>query len=298
MTHPLPLLFHNESPKQTSSPETSSTHQQPTTPFLHQKFEQLSVRTLILSDIHLGTPDAKAREVRRLLKRVKCDTLILNGDIIDAWALKRGGEWSHSHSKLIRTILKKMETEDCKIIYIRGNHDDILERFSPLLLGNLQILKEHIHTAKNGKKYLVVHGDGFDSISTNHKWIAVIGSVGYDYLLAFNRYYNMWRAWRGKEYFSLSKAIKTRVKSAVSFVGKYEEQLQSLAHYKHCEGIICGHIHSIADKVLGNIHYLNSGDWVETLSFIIETHEGDFNVHHYTDLSALLEKNAKKPLQS
>ncbi len=249
---------------------------------------ELRCETIFLSDIHLGTSDSKAREAVRLLKKTVCRKIVLNGDIIDAWALKRGGSWTHPHTRFIRTLLKKMEKENCEVIYVRGNHDDIVERFAPLFLGNLKIVKEHIHEGLNGKRYLVTHGDGFDTISTNHKWVAVAGSIGYDFLLAFNRYYNLWRSWRGKEYYSLSKSVKNKVKSAVSFIGRYEDQLLCLAGHRKCDGIICGHIHHPADKKIEGVHYLNCGDWVETMSFVMEGTDGEFSTHLYSDLGGLL----------
>jgi UDP-2,3-diacylglucosamine pyrophosphatase LpxH/glycosyltransferase involved in cell wall biosynthesis len=240
-------------------------------------------RTVFLSDIHLGTADSKAREVTSFLKRIRCQKLVLNGDIIDGWALRRGSRWRNHHSRVIRVILKKMEKEGTEVVYLRGNHDDIIGRFLPLTFGALTILDEHIHSGPDGKRYLVIHGDGFDSVSTRHKWLAVIGSVGYDWLLGLNRIYNHWRAWRGKEYYSVSKAIKARVKSAVSFVGKYEEQLQKLARRKKCDGIICGHIHTPEDKQVGEIHYLNSGDWVESLTAIVEHEDGRMELVRYNE---------------
>lgn len=246
-----------------------------------KSLEPFACRTVIISDLHLGTVDAKAEEVVSFLKSIKCDKLILNGDFIDGWALKRGAAWSVRHSRVIRIILKKMEKEQTKVIYTRGNHDDILERFMPISFGSLQILKEHIHHTADGKKYLIVHGDGFDSIATNHKWMAKIGSIGYDSLLKINRIYNLYRSFRGKEYYSLSKAVKAKVKSAVSFVDEYEKQLEKLAIHKKCDGIICGHIHTPADKQLETIHYLNSGDWVESLTAIIEHSDGRMEVVEY-----------------
>ena len=249
----------------------------------NDKREKLSCRTLFLSDIHLGTPDCKAAEVLHFLKHIKCSKLVLNGDIIDGWALRRGGRWRGKHSRVIRKILKMMEKDHTEVIYLRGNHDDILERFLPLAFGRLKVGKEHIHVSPAGKRYLVVHGDGFDSVSTNHRWLAMMGAVGYDFLLKVNRFYNQWRAWRGKEYFSLSKSVKARVKSAVSFVDRYEELLQDLARLKNCEGIICGHIHTPEDKMTGDIHYLNSGDWVESLTAIIEHHDGRMELVRYDE---------------
>ena len=238
-------------------------------------------RTVILSDIHLGTPDSKADEVVDFLKHLRCEKLILNGDIIDGWALRRGGKWSNRHSRFIRKVLKMTERDETEVIYLRGNHDEILERFLPLSFGKIKFTKEHIHRTATGKRYLVVHGDGFDSVSTNHKWIASLGAVGYDFLLKVNRFYNLWRSWRGKEYFSLSKRVKAKVKSAVSFVDRYEELLQELASHRKCDGIICGHIHTPEDKHVGPIHYLNSGDWVESLTAIIEHHDGRLELVQY-----------------
>jgi UDP-2,3-diacylglucosamine pyrophosphatase LpxH/glycosyltransferase involved in cell wall biosynthesis len=247
---------------------------------------KVSFRTVFLSDIHLGTPDSKATEVVDFLKRIRCEKLVLNGDIIDGWALRRGSKWLPRHSRVVRKILKMSEKDKTEVIYLRGNHDDILERFLPLAFGKIRFTKEHIHKAANGKRYLVVHGDGFDSVSTNHKWLASFGAVGYDTLLHINRWYNRWRAWQGKEYFSLSKRVKAKVKSAVSFIDKYEQLLQELALHRKCDGIICGHIHTPEDKQVGDVHYLNSGDWVESLTAIVEHHDGRMELISFDDFMA------------
>jgi UDP-2,3-diacylglucosamine pyrophosphatase LpxH/glycosyltransferase involved in cell wall biosynthesis len=247
------------------------------------KRSKLDCRTVFLSDIHLGTPDSKADEVVAFLKRIRCRKLVLNGDIIDGWALKRGSRWTSRHSRVIRKVLKLTERDKTEVIYLRGNHDEILDRFMPLAFGRVRMAREHIHNTPDGRRYLVVHGDGFDSISTRHKWLALLGAVGYDFLLQVNRLYNHWRAWRGMEYFSLSKTVKARVKSAVCFVDRYEELLQGLARHRGCDGIICGHIHTPEDKRVGDVHYLNSGDWVESLTAIIEHHDGRMELVHYRD---------------
>ena len=241
---------------------------------------KLRVRTVFVSDVHLGMPDCKAAQASHFLRNTLCDKLVLNGDIIDAWHLRRLGGWNKAHTHFIRTVLRKMEKENTQIIYLRGNHDDILDRFIPITLDNFLITGEHIHRTTAGD-YLVVHGDGFDHVTTNHPWIAHLGGMGYNLLLRVNRVYNWWRRVRGKESFSLSRWVKLKVKSAVSFVGRYEEQLQELARAKGCRGIICGHIHSPADKVIGETHYLNSGDWVESLTAIIEHLDDRFEVITY-----------------
>ena len=258
------------------------------------KREKLECRTVIVSDLHLGSPDSKADEVVEFLKHVRPRKLVLNGDIIDGWALKRGSRWTPRHSRVIRKILKMTERDDTEVVYLRGNHDEILERFLPLAFGRVRLVKEHIHEAANGRRYLVVHGDGFDSVSTNHKWLALLGAVGYDFLLKINRHYNRWRAWRGKEHYSLSKNIKARVKSAVCFVDRYEELLQQLARHRRCDGIICGHIHTPEDKHVGDVHYLNSGDWVESLTAIIEHEDGKMELVEHREFMRRMQASSEK----
>lgn len=243
---------------------------------------RLHVKTLILSDIHLGIADSKAIQAAHLLRNCDCERILLNGDIIDAWALKGSGKWTSEHTHFIRTVLKKMEKEQTEVVYLRGNHDDLLERFLPFKLGGLSIMDEYILTSGQ-RNYLVVHGDGFDHVTTNHRWLAHAGSMGYDLLLRINRLYNGYCRWRGKESFSLSRWVKMKVKQAVGFIGRYEEQLQNLARWKGCQGIICGHIHTPADKMIDDIHYLNSGDWVESMTCIVEGHDQQFEILTYAD---------------
>ena len=258
---------------------------------------KLRVRTVFISDVHLGMPDCKAAQVSHFIRHIQCDRLIMNGDIIDAWYLKSSGGWNKSHTHFLRTVLKKMEKESTEILYLRGNHDDILDRFIPIQLDNFLITNEHIHHTKRGD-YLVVHGDGFDHVTTNHPWIAKLGGVGYNILLRVNRIYNWYRLARGKENFSLSRWVKLKVKSAVSFVSKYEEQLQELARARNCKGIICGHIHSPANKMVGETHYLNSGDWVEYMTAILEHDNGDFEVISYDDFCQRKKRQPKGSIKS
>jgi UDP-2,3-diacylglucosamine pyrophosphatase LpxH len=238
------------------------------------------VRSVILSDVHLGTPDCKAAEVTHFLKHTRCQRLILNGDIIDGWRLRRGAEWHRTHTRFIRRILTMVQKKDTDVVYLRGNHDDFLRRLLPLQFSGLKLVEDTIVDTPRGR-YLVLHGDVFDGVVKNMVFLAHVGDVGYALLLRLNRLYNRFRAWRGKEYFSLSKAIKARVKQAVSFVGKYEEQVAALARSRGCVGVICGHIHTPADKMMDDIHYLNSGDWVESLTAIVEHHDGRFELVHY-----------------
>jgi UDP-2,3-diacylglucosamine pyrophosphatase LpxH len=239
--------------------------------------KKLRVRTVIISDVHLGTPDAKVREVNHFLRSVRCEKLILNGDIIDGWQLRRGGHWSKAETRFVRIALKKLEKRDTEIVYLRGNHDDILASFLPLDFENLRIVEDYVHEGVRGR-YLVLHGDVFDTITKNFVFLAHLGDWGYRALLRLNRAYNAWRAWRGLEYWSLSRAIKARVKSAVSHISKFETQLAQLARERGCTGVMCGHIHTPADKMLGDIHYLNSGDWVESLTAVVEHWDGRYEL--------------------
>ena len=239
--------------------------------------KRLRVRTVIISDVHLGTPDCKAREVNHFLRTVRCEKLILSGDIIDGWQLKRTGQWTKAHTRFIRIVLKKLEKRGTEVVYLRGNHDDILSAFLPLEFENLRIVEDYIHEGPRGR-YLVLHGDVFDTVTKNFVFLAHLGDWGYRALLQLNRIYNAWRAWRGKEYWSLSKAIKARVKEAVSHVSNFEEHIAELARARGCTGVMCGHIHTAADKMLGPVHYLNSGDWVESLTAIVEHYDGRFEL--------------------
>lgn len=249
--------------------------------------QTLHYKTLILSDVHLGSADCKVNEVNHLLKHVRCEKLILNGDIIDGWRLKRKGGWTKAHSRFIRLVLKKVEKKDTQVIYLRGNHDDILGRFLPLTFEGIKVVEEYIHDTGE-RKYLVFHGDVFDSVTCNLSFIAHLGAIGYDWLLGFNRIYNKWRAFRGKEYYSISKKIKAKVKSAVNFISKFEDSVVALAKARNCQGAICGHIHTPDDKMLEDIHYLNSGDWVESLTAIVEHGNGQMEVIPYARFCTLI----------
>lgn len=249
--------------------------------------QRLRFKTIILSDVHLGLPDCRIAEVNTFLRHTESEKLILNGDIIDAWHLRRWGKWKKDYTHFFRIILKKIEKNGTEVVYIRGNHDDFLWRVMPLQFEGLHVCNEHIHETPHGK-YVCVHGDGFDAVTTNHQWIAMLGGIGYSALLRANRLYNNYRRLRGKPFFSLSKLIKSRVKSAVSYVGKYEDQLQQFAARKNCEGIICGHIHTPADKRVGEVHYLNSGDWVESSTAVVETLDRQMKLVDYESFEKAL----------
>ena len=241
------------------------------------KRQKLRYRTVIISDVHLGFTDCKIGQVNHFLRHIHCDKLIMNGDIIDGWHLKKWGRWNVEHTRFFRLVLKKAEKHGTEVIYLRGNHDDILWKILPLQFDKVHLCNEYIHETPRGN-YVCVHGDGFDAITTNFRWLALLGSFSYSMLLVINRIYNWTRKIRGKEYFSISRAIKAKVKGAVNAVGRYEAALQNFARERDCIGIICGHIHTPANKMIDGIHYLNSGDWVESMTAIGETYDGQFEL--------------------
>jgi UDP-2,3-diacylglucosamine pyrophosphatase LpxH len=251
-------------------------------------------RTIVLSDIHLGISASKAREALHFLKNHKCNTLILNGDIIDGWQLRKSGRWKKHHSNFFKHVINLVAKSKCdEIIYIRGNHDDFLDEVLPFTLGNFKIKKHHIHFGVE-KKYFVTHGDIFDNVTTKLKWLAKLGDVGYTFLLWLNKNYNLYRERRGLPYYSLSQVVKARVKSAVSFINDYENALVRVAKARKCQGIICGHIHQPAVKNINGIEYLNSGDWVESLTALVEDHEGKWKVIYYQEWLNVLNRDKMK----
>ena len=240
-------------------------------------------KTIIVSDVHLGTKGSKAKEIARFLKQFHCDNLILNGDIIDGWQLKKSGSWKRKHTRFFNRVLKMMESQSTNVYYLRGNHDDFLDQILPLQIGRLQILADMTYES-NGKTYFITHGDVFDSITTNLRWIAYLGDVGYTFLLWLNRVVNYYRYKKGLPYFSLSQFVKGKVKQAVSYVDDYETELAKMAKAKGCDGIICGHIHKAENRMIDGVHYLNSGDWVETMSALAEDHEGNWELIYFNQI--------------
>lgn len=250
-------------------------------------------RTIVLSDIHLGIKASKAKEVVHFLKHHKCETLILNGDIIDGWQLRKNGKWKKQHSNFFKYVINLVAKSKCEeIIYLRGNHDDFLDEILPFTLGNFKIKRHHIHYGAD-KKYFVTHGDIFDNVTTKLKWIAKLGDVGYTFLLWLNRHYNQYRERRGLPYYSLSQVVKAKVKSAVSFISDYENELVKVAKARKCQGIICGHIHQPAIKEINGIEYLNSGDWVESLTALVEDEWGAWKIIYYNEWLQEFEKQQK-----
>jgi UDP-2,3-diacylglucosamine pyrophosphatase LpxH len=227
----------------------------------------MKYQAVIVSDLHLGTKDSKAEEFIQFLDEHPTDLLILNGDIIDGWALNRGTKWKKQHTKVISKLLKL--SNKTRIIWIRGNHDEFIQEFIGTHLGAIEIREDYKLDIDNTmESYYIFHGDVIDVFITKYKWLSKIGAVGYDFALWLNRVYNTYRKWRKLPYISISQKIKESVKVATNYVNDFEVTALSMATKKGCDGVICGHIHQPADRMINGKRYLNSGDWIENMSAI------------------------------
>lgn len=240
-------------------------------------------RTIVLSDIHLGASDACVKEVIHFLKKNTSNLLILNGDIIDGWKLKRGSSWKKSYTDFWRLILKR--SKKIPVIYCKGNHDDFLNNVFPLQIGKIMITDHYVLDGANGKKYYVTHGDIFDIIMQHGwlKWLAYFGDIGYSILLSLNSTVNYFRSLFKKPKVSLSLYVKQKVKAAVNFISKFADNLTKLAEEKGCCGVIVGHIHCAEIKRINGIDYLNSGDWIESLTALVEDNDGNWEIVKYRE---------------
>jgi UDP-2,3-diacylglucosamine pyrophosphatase LpxH len=235
----------------------------------------------VISDVHLGTYGCHADELLTYLNSIAPKKLILNGDIVDIWQFSKR-YFPKSHLKIIKKIIN-MASKGTEVIYITGNHDELLRRFSDTKMGNFSIVDKLILDL-NGQKAWFFHGDVFDLSIQNAKWLARLGGYGYDFLILMNRWVNWCLDKMGKEKYSLSSKIKQSVKSAVKYIQDFEETAADLAIENGYDYVVCGHIHQTKKEIIetpkGRTTYLNSGDWVESLT-ALEFHFNRWKVYHY-----------------
>ncbi len=239
--------------------------------------------TIWISDIHLGSKGAKALELLHFLSITHSKKLYLVGDIIDCWRLRRRWYWPQEHNDVMAKILEKSRA-GTEVIYIPGNHDDLIRQFVEHKFGEIQIFMDDIHVTKNGKKIWVMHGDLFDSIIQHARWLAFIGDGLYTILLGVNGILNAIRRLFRLEYWSLSKFLKQKVKQAVSFLSAFETGIMNETKKRGCDGVVCGHIHKAEIKLIDGLIYANDGDWVESKTALIEDIEGEFLLISYDNL--------------
>lgn len=241
------------------------------------KRRKIKVRTAWISDIHLGTPGCNADLLVDFLKTVQPETLYLVGDIIDGWRLKRGWYWPPRHNDVIRRVLK-MAGKGVRIVYIPGNHDEVLRDYTGLSFGGVEVVAEAIHTTADGRRLLVLHGDEFDGVVLYARWLAFLGDYAYALLLRLNIVFNAIRRRFGLPYWSLSAYMKKRVKNAVAFISRFEEAVAHAAVERGVDGVVCGHIHSAEMRQFGKVTYYNDGDWVESCTALVELADGRMEI--------------------
>jgi UDP-2,3-diacylglucosamine pyrophosphatase LpxH len=246
---------------------------------------QTTYKTIVISDVHLGSKWSKTKEATRFLRNNSCQTLILCGDIIDGWAILRGKKtkWRRRHTNFMKALLDM--SHRTKIVYIRGNHDDFLDRVIPLEFLGISIVRDWVYESE-GKRYYVLHGDVFDRVTSSMSWLARLGDVGYSILLWANKIYNRRRVKNGRPYYSFANEIKQRVKASVSYISDFEQHVVEMARAKECDGVICGHIHHPEMRDMGGVLYLNAGDWVESLSALVEDFEGNWSIYREAEHQA------------
>ena len=237
-------------------------------------------RSIFISDVHLGSSDTKADILCDFLKHNTANTIYLVGDIIDGWKIAQNRwKWKKSHNNVIRHILNHAR-RGSRIIYIAGNHDEFLRPLIPygFNLGKIEIVNRAEHIGVDGCRYLVIHGDMFDGITNLAPWVSHLGDWAYDFLLSLNNNFNWIRHKLGFGYWSFSKYLKHKVKGAVDFIFEFEKNISDYCRRKFFDGVVCGHIHHAEIKTIEGIRYLNTGDWVESCSALVEHFDGRFEI--------------------
>jgi len=242
----------------------------------------IKYRSVFLSDIHLGTKMCQANHLLDFIKSFESEKIYLIGDIIDCWAMNSKKYWPQEHNDVIQKLLRKSR-KGTTIIYVPGNHDELMRSYCNAELGNIFLLTQTIHYGIDNKKYLITHGDQFDIVIKNAKWISHIGSWAYDVTIVVNYFINKINHFFGFKNWSLSLFLKHKVKEAVNFIGNYEKTLSNYVKSKNMNGIICGHIHHANISKIDDIVYMNCGDWVESCTALVEHLDGKFEIIKWTE---------------
>jgi UDP-2,3-diacylglucosamine pyrophosphatase LpxH len=237
-------------------------------------------RAIFISDVHLGTRTAQATALLDFLRHNDADTIYLVGDIVDFWKVRRGPHWPQAHNDVVQKLLRKAR-QGTHIVFIPGNHDESLRDFCGMHFGGIEILRSVVHRTADARRYIVMHGDEFDVVIRTATWLAFLGDRGYELALWFNNPLNWVRRHLGFGYWSLSAYLKYSVKRAVNFIGAFEDAVAAEARRHNAHGIICGHIHHAADRMIDGVHYLNCGDWVESCTAIVEHDDGRLEVVYW-----------------
>jgi UDP-2,3-diacylglucosamine pyrophosphatase LpxH len=234
----------------------------------------MKVRSIFLSDIHLGTRGCQAESLLTFLREYEAEHLFLLGDIIDFWAMNRAIHWTPAQNTIVQKVLRRARHGE-KVILIPGNHDEALREFVGTSFGDIEVAAEHVHETADGKRLLLIHGDEFDQVTRHHRWVAILGDIAYDALVRINAWIS-WvrRSLRISGYWSLAGFAKRHVKSAVSYIFDFEDAVIHTVRERGLDGIVCGHIHSATIRMVDDISYINCGDWVDSCTAIVEHADG------------------------
>jgi UDP-2,3-diacylglucosamine pyrophosphatase LpxH len=238
---------------------------------------KLRVRAAWISDLHLGTPGCQAEALLDFLRELHCETLYLVGDIIDGWQLKRTWYWPQSHNDVVQKLLRKAR-KGTRVVFVPGNHDEFARHFVTHTFGGIDVVEDCMHVTADGRRLWVTHGDLFDGVVQCARWLALLGDAAYEFSLKVNRWFNSARARLGLPYWSLSRYLKHRVKRAVSYIGDFETAVAREARRRGAHGVVCGHIHHAEMRDIGGVLYCNDGDWVESLTALVEHHDGRLEI--------------------
>ena len=248
--------------------------------------ERRRYRTIWISDVHLGTRGCNADLLIDFLDHTDSETMYLVGDIIDGWRLKKKVYWPDAHNDIVWRVLKRAK-RGTRIVYIPGNHDEMVRQFSGMHFGGVEIQRAAFHTTADGRKLMVLHGDEFDAVMLAHRWLAFVGDALYTLMMGLSRWVNSVRQALGLSYWSLSKVAKHKVKNAVEFIGRYEEVVARAAAERGVDGVVCGHIHTAEFREFSHngksVEYWNDGDWVEGCNALVEHFDGRMEILHWPD---------------
>ncbi len=239
------------------------------------------VRTLFISDLHLGTRGCQAEALLAFLKTVEAEQIYLVGDIVDGWRLRQTWHWPQLHNDVVQKLLRKAR-KGTRVVFIPGNHDEFMRDYVGSNFGGVEIQEEAIHTTADGKRMLILHGDKFDTVVRNVKWLALLGDWAYDFAIFLNRYISKVRRLFGLPYWSFSAYAKQKVKRAVNFISAFEDAVVAEAKRVEVDAVLCGHIHQPTIRNMRGIEYLNTGDWVESCSAILEHMDGRLELVQWT----------------
>ncbi|MGQ0636963.1 MAG: UDP-2,3-diacylglucosamine diphosphatase [Planctomycetaceae bacterium] len=252
-----------------------------------------TIRSIFISDAHLGCKYTHAEALLAFLKNHQPQYLYIVGDFIDGWRLKKSWYWNDVYTFLLRRIVGMMR-RGTRVYYTPGNHDEFLRDFAENF-GSVQLADEFVHRTADGREILVTHGDRFDAVVLNHRWLTLLGDTGYNLLLAANVVFNALRRRLGFGYWSLSAAVKRRVKQATSYIGRFEDVVTRYAAQHGCSGVVCGHIHTPAISEVNGVAYYNTGDWVESCTALVEYSDGEFELLYRPLNSETVEEEGPEP---